>query len=73
MIKPAKRACTHHCLVPILVVIAGATGQHCFGLLLVSDLIAGEKLAELLNTEKEHCHLVHIYENKYSTLLKYTT
>lgn len=33
--------------------IAGAGGQHGSGLLLVSDLVAGEKLAELLNASQE--------------------
>ena len=46
-----KKCCswTHHGLISVLVVIAGAGGQHRSGLLLISDLVAGEKLAELLN------------------------
>lgn len=40
---------THHGLVSVLVVIAGARGQRRPRLLLVSNLIAGEELAELLN------------------------
>lgn len=39
----------YHGLVSILVVVAGAGGQQGSGLLLLSDLIAGEKLTELLN------------------------
>lgn len=43
----------HHSMVLVLVVVAVARGQRGSGLLLISNLITGEKLAELLNTETQ--------------------
>lgn len=48
--------CPHHRLVLVLVVVAAARGQRGFGLVLISNLITGEKLAELLDTGTQRKH-----------------
>ena len=51
--------CTYHGLVPISVVIIGAGGEHRSELLLLSDLVTWEELAELLDAtvQRETCEI----------------